>query len=135
MRAKEVEIIVDSGEQDIWAGGAVPTSAVKVTNARVEHDEFGGFTVRAQLENNLDIDISQIADVFVVLRNSSGDVVGGIGGVGLDNDIKAGRRTAFETSSFLDLKGVTDADVSVDPNRPRSRAVSICIARAPAQVL
>ncbi|MFL5844576.1 MAG: hypothetical protein ACJ762_07770 [Solirubrobacteraceae bacterium] len=87
----------------------------KVTNVRVEKDSTFGLTIRAQVENTLDQPLSSLTDVFVVVRDSGGDVIGGTYTFPT-NDIPPGGRRAVELSFWgvNGLRGADSADVSVD---------------------
>lgn len=85
----------------------------KVTNVRVERSDFGTLTIRAQVENTLDQPLSSITDVFTVVRDSGGDVIGGTYTFPT-NDIPPGGRRSVELTFLTGLKGVDSADVSVD---------------------
>lgn len=107
-KVDSIEIIVDV-DDSVSAQYPVP----KVRNARYQADEYGGWTVRAQVTNNMDSTLSSITDVYAIIRDTNGKIVGGANSYP-DSDLKPGRRAALEISSFMDLPGAQDAEVSVD---------------------
>lgn len=104
-----LEIDAENEDEDSNGQFTVP----EVSNVRVERGEFGDVSVRAQVENTLDADLSALTDCFAVLRDAGGDIVGGSNT--FPNDaIKPGRKAAIEFSFFDPPEGLDSADVSVD---------------------
>jgi hypothetical protein len=110
-KVKDVEAEVAVDDQSAASGSKLPP----VENARFAKEEFGGFTIRAQLTNDADAPMSLLTSAFAVLRDARGDIVGGTSTVPLASDLPAGRRRSIELSGFAEVKGVDDVDVSVAP--------------------
>lgn len=104
-----LEIDAENEEEDDSGQFAVP----EVSKVRVERGEFGDVSVRAQVENPLESDLSELTDCFAVLRDADGDIVGG-SLTFPNNAIKPGRKAAIEFSFFDPPAGLDSADVSVD---------------------
>lgn len=98
---------------DVRKSGPPELAVPSVSNVRVERDEFGFLTVRSQLTNDLPGTLSSLTDAFVVLKDSSGSIVGG-GFTYPDNDLPKGRSTALSFNFFEEIPDASAAAVSVD---------------------
>ena len=96
------------------AGADAGTVALpKTAGAKLLHDEYGGFTVRVQVQNTLDKPLSAISDVFAVLLDQGGHIVGGVSGYP-ENDIAPGSRAAVKLDGFSDVAGAVAARAFAD---------------------
>jgi hypothetical protein len=107
VRSLDVTITTDSGA----TAGTV--ALPKANRVRLSHEDFGGLSVRAQVTNTLDQPLSSISDVFAVLRDGSGDIVGGLSSFP-NSDVQPGGRAAVELGGLDDIPGAVSADITVD---------------------
>jgi hypothetical protein len=107
-RVRRLEVTV-TGAQGAPAG---TVKLPEVSYVRVSRDDFG-LSVRAQVRNTLDQQLSSIADVFAVLRDAGGHVVGGLKGFP-KSALQPGGRAAVELGGFHDVRGAVSADVTMD---------------------
>ncbi|HEX8648014.1 MAG TPA: hypothetical protein VF715_14060 [Thermoleophilaceae bacterium] len=105
---EELDIEVEAGDS-----GPPEHPLPKVTNVRIQEEEYGGLNVRAQVENTLDKELSSITDVFGVVRNAKGKIIAG-GFTFPENGINPGRKASVELNFLYDLPGAESAEVSVD---------------------
>lgn len=82
-------------------------------SVKVVRDQYGGVTARVQVTNTLEEPVSAINDVFAVLYDDSGKIVGGMSGYP-DNEISPGAKAAVKLSDFGDFPGATAAKAFVD---------------------
>ncbi len=97
-------------------GGAAAGSVTlpQVSRVRLQRDEFDAVVVRAQITNTLDEALSEDAEIFAVLRDRAGKIVGGLSG-NPEYDVQPGRRYAAEMTVLTGkVSSATRADVSVD---------------------
>jgi hypothetical protein len=85
----------------------------ETAGAKLLHDEFGGLTVRVQVKNTLDKPLSSISDVFAVLLDQRGHIVGGVSGYP-ENDIAPGSRAAVKLDELSDVPGAVSARAFAD---------------------
>jgi hypothetical protein len=85
----------------------------KVSNVRIEEESYGGVSIRAQVENTLDRELSSIADVFGVVRNSRGKIIAGTFTFP-ENDINPESKSAVKLTFLSGLPGAATAEVTVD---------------------
>jgi hypothetical protein len=85
----------------------------EVSRVRMEPQEFGGLAIRAQVENTLDSPLSEITDVFGIVRDADDKIVAGTYSFP-PTEIQPGRRAAVELMFLEDVPGAASADVSVD---------------------
>lgn len=107
-RVGRLEITVKAGSGEDAGAVTLP----KVSRIRISRDDFG-LSVRAQVTNTLEEPLSSISDVFAVLRDRKGKVVGGLSGYP-DNDIAPASRAAVKLGGFGDVSGATRAEVTAD---------------------
>src|SRR4051794_31456773 len=107
VRSLNVTITADSGA----TAGTV--ALPKASRIRLNHEEFGGLSVRAQVTNTLDQPLSSISDVFAVLRDGNGDIVGGLSSFP-NTDVQPGGRAAVELGGLDEISGAVSADITVD---------------------
>jgi len=89
-KPKKMEAFVDVGSSES-AQYALP----EVSKVRIVRDDWGGFSVRGQVKNNLDGTLSSLATITCVVFDKNGKVVGG-GFTYLDSDLPSGRTAGFE---------------------------------------
>jgi hypothetical protein len=107
-RVRRMEVTVTASEGATAGELTVP----EATRPKILRDEFGT-TVRVQVHNTMDTALSSITDVFAVLRDSSGKIVGGMSGFP-DSDIQPGARAAVELTSFARIPQASSAPASAD---------------------
>ena len=100
-------------EPEIGTWGPPEHPLPKVSNVRLERVQYGGHTIRAQVENTLDRELSSITDVFGIVRDSQGKIVAGTYSFPT-TDINPGSKSAVELSFLSDVPGAASAEVSVD---------------------
>jgi hypothetical protein len=108
-RVRRMDVTVTASE----GAAAGELTLPEASRAKILRDEFGFTTVRVQVHNTMDTPLSAITDVFAVLRDSSGKIVGGVSGYP-EADIQPGARAAVELVSFADVSQATSADASAD---------------------
>jgi hypothetical protein len=96
------------------ANGAEPEHPLaRVTNVRVEPQEYGGLRVHAIIENTLLSNLPPRARVYAVLRDGDGQIVGGLSGTA-GHVIRPRERSPLELELTEDLPDAVKAGVSVD---------------------
>jgi hypothetical protein len=94
-------------------GGPAEHPVARVTNVRVEPQEYGGLKVHALIENTLVSNLPASARVFAVLRDGDNEVVGGLSG-STGHVIRPRERSPLEMELAADLPAAVKATVSVD---------------------
>lgn len=112
-RAADVGIDVEGWVEDTFAGDDAPAEVPRVTapNLLTTPD---GMIVTADVEAPPGVSLSSIADVYAVLRDRDGEIVGGLTSAGLERDTRPGAPATALLATEASLRGVADADVSVD---------------------
>ena len=85
----------------------------RVTNVRVEPQEYGGLRVHALVENTLLSNLPARARVYAVLRDGDDQVVGGLSGA-LGHVVRPRERSPLELELTDDLPAAVKAAVSVN---------------------
>jgi hypothetical protein len=99
-------------------GAPADNALARVTNVRVEPQEYGGLRVHALIENTLLSNLPARARVYAVLRDGDDQVVGGLSG-SAGHVIRPRERSPIELELTEDLPAAVKAGVSVDsPVKP-----------------
>ena len=85
-----------------------------MSSTRIDED-LGPIVIFATAENPLDDPITGAADVYAVLRDAKGEIVGGLTSVTAEEEWSPGVSETVLIASDSEVEAVTDADVSVDP--------------------
>lgn len=111
-KVRDIEVFADATDTGLDPGIGLPD----VTRARVKQDQneyFPSTSITAQVHNTLDAPLSGIADVWAVLYDRSGEVIGGVQTFPT-NDVQPGRRTSVEFPIGEYLPEVAKVEVTAD---------------------
>ena len=109
-RKKVASVEVKAKAED---GAAPDHPLARVTNVRVEPQEYGGLRVHAIIENTLLSNLPARARVYAVLRDGDDQIVGGLSG-SAGHVIRPRERSPLELELTDDLPDAVKAGVSVD---------------------
>jgi hypothetical protein len=107
-RVRRLEVTVTPAQ-------GAPAGTIKlpaVSHVRLSRDDFG-LSVHAEMRNTVGQKLSGIDDVFAVLRDARGRIVGGLKGFP-KSALQPGGRAAVQLGGFHDVPRAVSADVTAD---------------------